>query len=75
MGTETRYVIRGKLGDRQYKVVKGVIRKVGEVRGEDNHESIYDAIYHTAQALKKWQYCPEGIRFDAHPVSVEVEPE
>jgi hypothetical protein len=71
MAKSIRYCVRGRLGKTVYKVVGGLVRKVHEARGEDLHDSIFDAIHHGAKALQAWRMKPQGFSFDIHKIERE----
>ena len=66
MASVIKYSVRGRLGTTVYKIVGGKVRKLHELRGEDLHDSPFDAIYHGAPAMRAWGFRPIGLVIDVH---------
>lgn len=71
MGTQVRYSVRGRQGDKKYKVVNGVVKRLGEARGEDFHDSRHFAIFEGARAFQAWSMRPQGLVTDVHTEVIE----
>lgn len=71
MAKVVKYRMRGEVGGQSYKMVRGRIRRMHEVRGEDEFVSKFDAIWHFAQALRAMATIPDGISYDITSREVE----
>lgn len=70
MAKQVKYAVRGRMGGVRYKVVNGVIKRFGEARGEDTHESKFTAIYKGGLAFRAWRMRPQGLVLDVCEIEV-----
>lgn len=65
MSLEIVHVVRGKCKDtaREYKLVRGQVKRLHEARGEDKFDSVFFAIHAGIRAAKTWRHMSSTVVF------------